>query len=105
MLKESLSDGFENSEVDALAQRLADQQVLQSPLAERQSLQTFQPGQSAWGAAQRRLRAIAPEIARLQVICATQSAELNSDESEALSSMPETSGESRIAKVNQPIPL
>ena len=41
---ESLADTAAQ-DVDALAQRLADQQVLQSLLAERQTLQTLQPGQ------------------------------------------------------------
>lgn len=89
-------------EVDLLAQRLADQQVHQSLLAERQSLQTLQPGQSGWGAAQRRLRALAPEIARLQSVCATQAVAPNSDEPETLSSEPETPDAGRSSAEDQP---
>ena len=99
------ADDTGTQDIDALAQHLADQQVLQSLLAERQSLQHLSPGQRGWGAAQRRLRAIAPEIARLQAVCAAQATELSSNETEALSSEPETSDSRKSAKANQPIPL
>ena len=90
-------------DVDALAQQYADQQVFQSLLAERQALQTLQPGQSGWGAAQRRLRAIAPEIARLQAMCATQTAEPIATEPAALSSAALSPKDSRSASEDLPL--
>ena len=105
IIKEAVSDEVDDEEVDSFAQHYADQQVLQSLLAERQSLQTLQPGQSGWGAAQRRLRAIAPEIARLQAICATQTAEPSSAEPERLSSEAEAPDGSRSPEEDQPTSL
>lgn len=90
IVKESSSD-------DSLAQRLTDHQILQNLLAERQLLQALLPGQSGWGGAQRRLRAITPEIDRLQAIFATQFAEPGSDKREAHFSGPLPSKENRSA--------
>jgi hypothetical protein len=101
--KEAGSDMLAVSEeVDSLAQCLADQQVLQRLLAERDSLQRLSPGQSGWGAAQRRLRALAPEIARLQTACASQAAESSSAEPEEFSSEVGTPAGSKSALEDQP---
>lgn len=43
---QSMADGTGTQEVEALVQRFADQQILQSLLAERKRLQALQPGQS-----------------------------------------------------------
>lgn len=104
-IKERRSEPVDDAEVDSFAQRYADQQVLQSLLAERQSLQTLQPGQSGWGATQRRLRALAPEIARLQAICATQAVEPSSTEPEQLPSESEAPDGSRLPEEHQPTSL
>ncbi|HLV97357.1 MAG TPA: hypothetical protein VKT82_01660 [Ktedonobacterales bacterium] len=56
------------SEVDALAQRQADQHILQQLLAEQEQLRQAKPSQAGWGEAQRRLRFLAREISRLQLL-------------------------------------
>lgn len=72
-------------DAEALAQHTADQHVLQSLLAKCDSLQRLSSGQPGWGAVQRRLRALAPEIARLQAVCATQNMGINGYETETFS--------------------
>ena len=69
--------------------------------AERQSLQTLQPGQSGWGAAQRRLRAIAPEIARLEALAARQADE-RSDPEQAPTALDAVRSEERRSPAAEP---
>lgn len=63
---EKSGDTLDTNKIDALAQLQADQHILQQLLAEQEQLRQVKYNQTGWGEAQRRLRALAREIPRLQ---------------------------------------
>jgi hypothetical protein len=89
-------------DADALAQRLADQHLLQQLLAEQEHLRQIKPSQTGWGEAQRRLRALTREITRLQALFTLQATAPGRADPAAASNQAESLEERGSPPIEQP---
>jgi hypothetical protein len=86
---------LDTNKLDATLQRQADQHILQHLMTEQEQLRQVKYNQAGWGEAQRRLRALAREIPRLQACVTPPSTEPGSAAPATVSSQAEPAQQHR----------